>query len=145
MRKRRVVVLFITVITGVCLATAQNSKVGSGSSKPAPDPIKNVNKPLTPMSAMPAKRKAAMPVTAPKSGQNTTAELTHLEKQNAKAASPKSADKGTVKIAPLSSADTSAASGSKTNFKYQKPVGGVTASTPGANSRNSPAPRVPKH
>jgi len=144
MMKSSAAVLLLTVVAGTLLAAAQNSKASPASIKPAPDPMKNVTKPLTPKSAMPAKRRpAAVPLNAPQAGNRNTAELARLEEQNAKAATPKSSP-AAPKIAPVKSAGTPA-NGSGINFKYQKPVGGKTAAPPGANAKASPTPRVNPH
>jgi hypothetical protein len=147
MMKYRLVCLFVTMAAGICLAPAQNSNVRASSAKPGPDPLQAATKPLTPKSAMPSHRKSsvAMPP-ASTSGKNTTADLTRMERQNGKASGSKSGDKGPAKGSSVrKSADTSAGSGSGINFKYQKPVGGLKASTPGANSANSSTPRVKKN
>jgi hypothetical protein len=145
MMKYRVVCLFVTFAAGICLATAQDSQVRSASPKSGPDPLQTATKPLTPKSAMPPQRKSSAAVPNPATANhNTTAELTHLERQNIKAPSAKSNSTGPAKSAPKS-AGTSAANGSGINFKYQKPAGGTQAPNPGANARSSGAPRVKKN
>ena len=148
MMKRRVVCSLVTMAAGICLATAQNStqksQVGSTSAKSGADPLKTATKPLTPKSAMPAPHKSSVAVpNTSKSGRNTTAELTHLEQQNTKAGSSKSTPP--AKVPPVKPADKSAGSDSGINFKYQKPVGGLKASTPDPHSPNSGTPRVKKN
>ena len=126
MTKCKIVCLLATVAAGIGLAMAQNSKVGSSSGKSGSDPLKNSTQPLTPKSAMPSHRKT--PVSAPKAtkrGSNTTAELTHLERQKPKATSPKSGSTGPAKSTPVKSATSGGSS--KIDFKYQKPVGAGTA------------------
>jgi hypothetical protein len=141
MMKFRVACLLVTVGALIGLATAQETQVHSASAKSTPDPLQAATKPLSPKSAMPAPRKPA-PAIPPKSGTNTTAELTHLEQQNVKAGGPKS-NAAPAKAAPLKSADSSAGNG--INFKYQKPAGGMKATTPNANTKNPNTPRVKKN
>lgn len=145
--KHRVVCLFIAVATAIGLATAQSSQVRSSSTKASPDPLKASTKPLTPKSPLAPGHKTPVAVTnTSKGGRNTTAELTHLERQNIKGSGSKSGSTGPAKGASVAkSADTSAAKGQGINFKYQKPVGGVQALTPGAHSANSGTPRVKKN
>jgi hypothetical protein len=82
---------------------------------------------------------------ASKSGPNATAELNQLERQNIKAGTSKSKGAGVVKRASVpKSPDTTARTGSGINFKYQKPVGGMTATKPDAHTANSSTPRVTK-
>jgi hypothetical protein len=149
MIKHRVVCLFVTVAAGICLATAQTSNQnsqGSASAKSGGDPLKTATKPLTPKSAMPAPRKSSVAVpNTSKSGRNTTAELTHLERQNGKAGGSKSGTTPPAKGASVKPADKSAGSSSGINFKYQKPAGGLKAATPGPHSANSGTPRVKKN
>jgi hypothetical protein len=150
MIKHTVVCLLVTLVAGICLATAQSTvrkpQVGSSSAKSAADPLTTATKPLTPKSAMPAHRKSSVAVpNTSKSSRNTTAELTQLERQNTKAGASKSGNTPTAKGAPVKSADKSAGSDSGLNFKYQKPAGGLKASTPDAHSPNSSAPRVKKN
>jgi hypothetical protein len=143
MMKLRVACLLVTVGALICLAPAQETQAHStsASAKSTPDPLQAATKPLSPKSAMPAPRKPA-PAIPPKGGTNTTAELTHLEQQNVKAGGPKS-NAAPAKAAPLKSADSSAGNG--INFKYEKPAGGMKATTPNANTKNSNTPRVKKN
>jgi hypothetical protein len=145
MMKYRVVCLFVTVAAGICLATAQNSQVRSSSTKSGPDSLQTATKPLTPKSAMPVHPKSSAAPAVSTSGQKTSTELTHLERQNIKAQSPKSGSTGPAKSASVPKPTQTSASGSGIDFKYQKPVGGMTASTPGANSKASGTPRVKKN
>lgn len=147
MTKYRVVCLFVTVAAGVCLATAQSSQVRSSSTKSSPDPLQAATKPLTPKSAMPPQRQPSVAMSNPsKSNGKTTAELTRLEQQKVTAARPKNSGTGAAKSASAKKpADTSAKGSSGINFQYQKPVGGMQASMPGANSKNSSVPRVKKN
>jgi hypothetical protein len=147
MMKYRFVCLFVTIAAGLCLAPAQNSKVRASSATPHPDPLQAATKPLTPKSAMPSHRKSSVAVPpASTSGRNTTAELTRMERQNGKASGSKGGDKGPAKSSSVrKSADPSAGSGPGINSKYQKPVGGLKASTPGANTASSSTPRVKKN
>jgi hypothetical protein len=140
--KFRIARLLVTLAAGVSLATAQNSQARSSPAKK--DPLQTATKPLTPKSAMPAQHKstAAVPHTA-KNGGNTTAELSRLERQNAKGGKVKSTSPAKSASAPKT-AGTPAANDSKINFKYQKPVGGLKATTPNANAKNSSTPRVTK-
>jgi len=149
MMNHRVVCLLVTAAAGICLATAQSSahkpQVGSSSAKSAADSLTAATKPLTPKSAMPARRKSSLVVPNTSKSRNTTAELTHLEQQNPKTGASKSGNTPTAKAAPAKSADKSAGSDSGINFKYQKPAGGLKASTPDAHSPNSSTPRVKKN
>jgi hypothetical protein len=142
MMKYRAVRLFVAAAALIGLATAQNSHVGSTSAKSDAD-LHAATKPLTPKSAMPAKRtsSSAVPRASQSSG-NATAELTHLERTEIKAGG--SNNGGAVKgvSAPKPAA---AASGSGINFKYQPPKGGETASRGDAHSANSQKPRVQSH
>jgi hypothetical protein len=141
--KSKVACLFAIAVAGMCLATAQNSSSRSASAKPGQDPLQNAVKPLTPKSAMPSGRKSARAV-PPRANvpQKTNAELDRLEKQNIKVGSSESG--GKVSSAKGTAAPKAAPSGSAIDFKYQKPAGGVQATTPDANARNSGTPRVTK-
>jgi hypothetical protein len=82
-------------------------------------------------------------VPTPSTGpQKTNAELDRLEKQKIKAGSSENGSK--VSSAKGTAAPKAAPSDSAINFKYQKPTGGVKATTPDANARNSGTPRVTK-
>jgi hypothetical protein len=145
MTKRGVVLLFLAAASLTGLAIAQSSEVRSSSSKSGSDPLQAATKPLTPKSTMPAQRKSS-PVTLPNGligSRNTTAELTHLERQKIKTGGSTTLG-GPAKVPPLKTAETSAG-GPAINYKYQKPVAGMTASNPGANSKNSSTPRVKKN
>ena len=140
--KFRILRLLVTIAAGVSLATAQNSQARSTPAKK--DPLQTATKPLTPKSAMPAQHKSTAVVTRPaKSAGNTTAELNRMERQNAKGGKVKSTSPAKSASVPRTAA-TPAANDSKTNFKYQKPVGGLKATTPNANAKNSSTPRVTK-
>ena len=147
MMKYRVVYLCAAVATLTCLATAQSSQVRSSSTsaKRDPDSLQNATKPLTPKSAMPAQHKSsAAPLNAPKSGGNTSAELTRLERQPVKADGSSRDPKEAAKPPAVPKPGGTSASGPGINYKYQKPAGGLTATTPNANSKNSSVPRVTK-
>jgi hypothetical protein len=92
---------------------------------------------------MPAPRKSSSAPTAPKTASSTTVELNHLERQNIKAKDKNSTPPAKVAALPKTT-DRSAGTGSGTNFKYQKPTGGLKAQTPKPNSPNSGTPRVTK-
>jgi hypothetical protein len=147
MIKCKLVCLFLTVATCTFIATAQNSPAGSSPAKATPDPLQSATKPLTPKSAMPAKHKSsAAGPSAVATNKNTTAELTHLEQQNIKAGNSNSGNNRPAKSVTLPKpANTSAASGPGIDFKYQKPVGGMKAAKPNANSPNSTKSRVQEH
>ena len=147
MTKRRVVFLLIIAAALTSLAIAQSSQVRSSSPKSGPDPLQTANKPLTPKSAMPTQRKSSVTLPNTSTGsRSTSAELTHLERQNIKAGGSTSVSKGPEKGAPaIKPAETSAANGSAINYKYQKPAGGRQATRPDANSKNSGTPRVKKN
>jgi hypothetical protein len=147
MIKCKVVCWFLTVAAWTLMATAQSPRAGSSPAKATADPLQSATKPLTPKSAMPAKHKSSVVAPSPAaSSKNTTAELTHLEHQSIKAGSSNSGNKGPAKSVPLPRpATTSAASGPGIDFKYQKPVGGMKAANPNANSPNSTKSRVQEH
>jgi hypothetical protein len=94
---------------------------------------------------MPVKRKLApVPANASNRATNTSAELNRLERQKDKTAGTKSSGATPVKGMAGKSANASAGSGSKIDFKYQKPAGGKTAVKPAANAKGSGTPRVSK-
>ena len=147
MTKCRVVSMLIGTLALASLAMAQSSQARSSPTKSGTDPLQTATKPLTPKSAMPTQRKSSAAVPATSTGnRNTTAELTHLERQKIKAGSSQSVTKGSGKGAPaIKPAETSAPNGSGINYKYQKPAGGMKATTPDANAKNSSTPRVKKN
>jgi hypothetical protein len=134
MMKHRLFCLFIGAAGLVGLATAQSSQAHSSSTKKAPDSLKSATAPLTPKSAMPKPSKSSAAPVAPNSSRGTSAELTHLERQNIKAGGPKSNRAVPAKVAPVKSADTSSG---KIDFKYEKPAGGLTAAKPDARSTST--------
>jgi hypothetical protein len=139
------IVCLLTMLAGICLATAQNSQVHSASPKAGADPLQNATKPLTPKSAMPSPHKSApLAPNASTGGQKTDAELSRLEHQNIKAPGAKGSTAVPAKSASIKTAGTSAGHGSGINFKYQKPAGGMQADPPGARSANSASSRVTK-
>jgi hypothetical protein len=144
MMKYRIVGLLATLVGGICIATGQSSKAHSSS--PKADPLTTATKPLTPKSALEQRHKAA--VAAPrstKSASKTSAELNRLEQQPTKATNKRSAASAKATSTPRSAtADPAVANNSRTNFKYQKPAGGVQASRPNAHAANSTTPRVTK-
>jgi cytoskeletal protein RodZ len=141
----RVAGLIVTVTAAICLATAQSSQLPSSSGKSSPNPLHASTKPLTPKSAMPTSRKASG-ATQNTSKSSTTAELVRLEQPPNKAAASKSGTTAPGKPAPIAkSTGTSDGKNSGINFKYQKPVGGLQATPPGARSANSSKPRVKKN
>jgi len=124
------------------LAGAQNSHPGASSGKSTPDPGRAATKPLTPKSAMPAPHKsAAAAPSAGSSNQKTNQELTRLERQNAGAPSGKSK---TTKSPSVKSGDPSSSRNPAINATYQKPAGGMRATTPAPNTKNPSVPRVNK-
>lgn len=143
MMKHRLVCLLATVVAGACLASAQNSQSHSSSVKPAPDRLEGATKPLTAKSAMPSPHKSSLAVpgahTSTK-GQNTDMELTRLERQRVKTTSPNTRSASSVPARKPAVNQK----GSGIDFKYQQPVGGMQAPTPGARSPNSSTPRVVK-
>ena len=144
MMKLRIACLFVTVAASISLATAQNSGGRSSSAKAGRDPLQTAIKPLTPKSVTTPTRKSSVAVPRASKGSNAAAELTHLERQNIKAGS-KSRGAGPAKgISAPKSAGTTARTGSGINFKYEKPVGGMTATKPDARAANSSTPRVTK-
>lgn len=141
--KHAIIFSLLGALTLVSQGTAQNPPTRSTPHKSDPGAVPTASKPLTPKSAMPAKRKSSVTLPADSSTRNTSAELSHLERQKTRTNGAKGADKGSQKIAPK--AETSAANGSGVNFKYKKPAGGMKAATPDPNTRNSPTPRVKKN
>jgi len=67
MMKCRLAYLVIIVAVGICQATALSSQAHSSSAKPAPDRLQVATKPITPKSAMPAKRKSSVAPSVSKS------------------------------------------------------------------------------
>ena len=121
MMKCRIAFLFVTGAALICVASAQNSKVGS-SAKSGSDPLKTATQPLTPKSAMALPRKSALAVpSASTTGRDTSAELTRLERRGIKTGASKSGNKGASKANPVKPAGTSSGSGSGINSSYQKP------------------------
>jgi hypothetical protein len=149
MTKFRVLCFLVTTAAGICLAAAQNSGVRSSSVKPGSDPLKAATKPLTPKSAMPPQHKPSTAVQGPQNatkGGSTNAELTRLERQQAKAGHSNTRSTPTPNVASARKpSDTSARKGSGIDFKYQKPVGGKQAGKPGARNANSSTPRIQKN
>jgi hypothetical protein len=138
--KYKVACLFAIAVAGMCLATSQNSSRPT-SAKPGQDPLQDVNKPLTPKSAMPSARKSPAAVPAPATGtQKTNQELSRLEREKAKAGS----SDGSRVTSNGSSVPKATSSNSAINFKYKKPAGGLKAPSPDGNTRNSSTPRVSK-
>lgn len=120
MIKHKIAGLFVTIVAGVGLTTAQNSRAHSSSAQPKPDPVQTVTKPLTKKSAMPQTHKSSGAAAAPAStsAAKTNAELSRLERQNLK--TPAAKKPANPAPAPKS-AGTSNASGSGINATYQKP------------------------
>jgi len=122
MMKCRIAFLFVTGAALICVASAQNSKVGSSSAESGADPLKKAIQPLTPKSAMAPPRKSS--VAAPKastSGRDTNAELTRLEGQGIKTGGSKSGNTGASKRNLVKPTSTSSGSGSGIDFSHQKP------------------------
>ena len=121
MMKCRVAFLLVTVAALICVASTQNSKVGSSAGS-GPDPLKKSIQPLTPKSAMAPSRKSSVAVPeAATSGRDTKADLTRLERRGIKTDASKSGNKGASKANPVKPAGTSSGSGSGINSSYQKP------------------------
>jgi hypothetical protein len=144
------------------LATAQTSQVHAPSAKSTSDPLQSATKPLTPKSAKstsdplqsatkPLTPKSAMPPSSHKSSaavlppsanvRKTNAELSRVEREKIKIGHSASASKDSPKVAP---APKSNEGNPAINYKYQKPVGGLKATTPDANAKSSSTPRVTK-
>ena len=113
------------------------SPAGGKSGK---DPIKSTTKPLTPKSAMPTPRKSA-PITPAATGAHTSSELGRLERSHVRASNSKPDGSSVAKVPPIGKSSDTTPSQSM-NFKYQKPAGGLQASNPNANAKNSTVPRV---
>ena len=124
------------------LATAQNSQVHSSSAKSISDPLQSATKPLTPKSAMPSSsHKSSAAALPPSTIGKTNAELSRVEREKIKTGPSPSASKDSPKLA---SAPKSNEANPAINYKYQKPVGGLKATTPDANAKGSSTPRVTK-
>jgi hypothetical protein len=94
----------------------------------------NATKPLTPKSAMPSRRKAA--VTLPRTNNtNTTAQLAQLERGSGKASSLKSSSSAPAKQPVLQSASGPTEKNSGIDFKYQKPK--TTTGSKGPNPNDA--------
>lgn len=129
--------VFAVAVAWTCLGTAQISQTHASSTHSAPDPLKEATKPLTPKSAAPTHHASAAVPPPAATTTKTSAELNKLERQNTAPKGPKTSNATAPKgPSTLKSADTSANVGSGVNFKYQKPAGGVEASTPNAHSPN---------
>jgi hypothetical protein len=121
MSKSRTGFVCVTAAALICVASAQNSRVGSPAES-GPDPLKTAIQPLTPKSAMAAPRKSSVAVPkAATSGRDTNADLTRLERQGIKTGISKSGNKRSSKANPVKPAGTSSGSGSGINSSYQKP------------------------
>jgi hypothetical protein len=147
MMKYRIICLFVTLAASISLATAQTSQARSSSAKSSKDPLRTATQPLTPKSTMPPQRKSSTTVVprGSKSTQKENAELSHLERDKIKAGgSEKGSSNGSKGAAKGTALPESSRGGSAINFKYQKPAGGLKATTPGANSKSSSTPRVTK-
>jgi hypothetical protein len=127
MMKFKAALFSATVAALVGLATAQSSKTQSSktsasSSKLGSHSATSSTKPLTPKSAMPpARKKAVSAPMASTENRRTNAELSRLEKQNAKVGAPKSGNPNTAKVPPLKSDAKPSTNGSGINSSYQKP------------------------
>lgn len=135
--------LFGTMAVGVSLVAAQSSK-NSTSAHRSRDPLKAATQPITPKSAvMPhAKHHLILP---PNQTSSARTELSRLEKQNNRNATA-AINTGSAKSGGVTkTANKPARPGPKVEFKYQQPVGGMKASSPAANTRNSNPSRVTKN
>ena len=122
MMRCRIAFLFVAVAALVCMASAQNSKIGSSSSTSGPDRLKTATQPLTPKSAMALPRKSAVAVpSASTTRRDTSAELTRLERQSIKTGGSKNGNTGASKANLVKPAGTSSGSGSGINSTYHKP------------------------
>jgi len=135
----------VTAVALIGAAAAQGSNAPSSLTKSASSTSnahRATNKPLTPKSSMPTPHKSS--VAAPGSSGSTVkanGELTHLERQNVKATPAKNT------LAPAKtpkSSESASGNGSGINGTYQKPAGGLRATTPDANSANGNKARVTK-
>ena len=146
MMKYRMICCAVTAAALIGPAAAQSSSVHSSLPKSTASTSSahpTTSKPLTPKSAMPAPHKSS--VAKPGSSGGTVkanGELNHLERQNIKATPAKSTTPAPSKT-PKSS-ESSSGNGSGINATYQKPVGGLRATTPDANSANGNKARVTK-
>jgi hypothetical protein len=122
MTKCRISVLPLTLAALLGMATAQNPKTTASTTKSGPDPIKTAIKPLTPKAEGSSHHTTSVPPAGPSvNSQKTNAELTHLERQSAKASAPKTANARAAKNPALKPAGTPPSSGSGINASYQKP------------------------
>jgi hypothetical protein len=130
---------FVAVLCGIGMATGQTSPQNPKLETKA-DPLRSETQPLTPKSAMPASHKTSLPRSVPNSSRNTSAELQRLERENSSASSRDRAQ--AAKLPPVKSVGKAEKSNPPINSKYQKPVGGMTAS--GAGNGRSSGNRVKK-
>jgi hypothetical protein len=143
--RRWVVCLLATAAIWSSLATAQKPQSSSSSTRSGPDPLQTATKPLTPKSSnLPPHKSSAVPSKNQAASGNTSVELSRLERTNAKSQRSKPAAAAPKSTSAMKSADTASGNGSKINFRYQAPAGGMKASTPRAQSANSSTPRVTK-
>lgn len=133
--------LALTASVGLAAAQSPSHQSSSASTKSGPDPLKSSTKPLTPKSAMPVQHKSS-PAVPPATGTHTSSELSRLERTNIPASGSKHSDSGAAKAPPIAKSSDNTRSSPPVNFKYQKPTGGMQASTPNARSANSSTPRV---
>jgi hypothetical protein len=147
MKHRFAWLLAVTASLGLVNVSAALGQSSSSSlttsatdSKSGKDPIKSATKPLTPKSAMPERRKSA-PITPPATGTHTSSELGRMERSSVRASNSKP-DGSSAAKAPAIPNSSGAAASQSMNFKYQKPAGGLQASNPTANAKNSTVPRV---
>lgn len=146
MIKNRLLGSFLIAAACTCLAMAQNSEIHSSPARSA-DPLQVATQPLIRKSAPTVPHKSSVvPNQKPVDAWKMDAELTRLERQNVTAKVSKNGSTSAPKNTLASkSADASAGSGSAIDFKYQKPVGGIEATSPRAHAANSITPRVTKN
>jgi hypothetical protein len=136
--------LFAIIGVLVSLVAAQDSK-NSVAAHPAHSKVRSSAQPLAPKLSTSSRAKHHL-ILPPNRAAGHTAELKHLEKQSAAATT---AGNGSAKTVASNTTGTTKkpatdAVGSKIDFKYQQPTGGMKASAPRANARNSNTSRVTK-
>lgn len=132
MRKCKVLLLLVAAAGWPSLMAGQSSKPHSTSASGSAST--NATKPLTPKSAMPSHRKAA--VTLPRTNNtNTTAQLAQLERGSGNAGGVKRSSSAPAKPPVVKSASGPAEKNSGIEFKYQKPK--TTAGTKGPNPNDA--------
>jgi hypothetical protein len=134
--KFKILLLLVAAAACTSLLQGQSSKPHSTSTGSTSGTASlNATKPLTPKSAMPSHRKAAVAAPRARNNANTTAQLTQLERQNSKANSLKSTGTAPAKPVTLKSGSGPTEKNSGIDFKYQKPK--TTTGSKGPNPNDA--------